>query len=54
VLPLTDSVKEKQVTFRAKGVLAQNWQEEVNNYLEANVLYIPLRTAIWSLAMLSA
>jgi hypothetical protein len=37
VLPLTDSVKEKQVTFRAKQVLALNWREEVSNYLEANV-----------------
>ena len=39
--PLTDGAQPKQVKFPAKRVLALNWREEVNNYLEANVLYIP-------------
>lgn len=39
--PLTDGAQPKQVKFPAKRVLALNWREEANNYLEANVLYIP-------------
>jgi len=39
--PLTDGAQPTQVKFPAKRVLALNWREEENNYLEANVLYIP-------------
>ena len=39
--PLTDGTQPKKVKFPAKRVLAMNWREEVNNLLEANVLYIP-------------
>jgi hypothetical protein len=39
--PLTVGAQQKHVKFPAKRVLALNWREEANNYLEANVLYIP-------------
>jgi len=38
--PLTDNAQPTKVTFPPKQVLALNWRER-ENYLEANVLYIP-------------
>jgi hypothetical protein len=38
--PLTDGAQPTQVKFPPKRVLALNWREQ-ENYLEANVLYIP-------------
>jgi hypothetical protein len=39
--PLTDGAQPMHVKFPAKRVLMPNGREEMNNYLEANVLYIP-------------
>jgi hypothetical protein len=39
--PLTVGAQPTQVTFPPKQVLALNWRERDDNYLKANVLYIP-------------